>query len=237
MVFLHGLASSGAIWQKTITNLEAAKNQKIAYDLLGFGLSPKPDWLKYTLDDHARAVIASLMHVRGPVVLTGHSMGALIAVRVAWLRPDLVKHLVLYQMPVYSLGASESKSFKWRRDIQFLLYNQALKNPARSLRFSSIIGSLAANKAGFWLDGLTWHSFANSLTNAIMQQETVYELTTLTMPIDIITGQRDVFVMSSQFKAQFKNSDNITFYSLNVPHGIPLKASRYLAQHLEKIAT
>src|SRR5437764_5763869 len=100
VVLLHGIGRSGAVWQHVVEQLDGKPYRLVAYDLLGFGKSPKPDWAEYNVDDHARAVIASLLQLKPgePVIIVGHSMGSLVAVRVARLRQDLVQHMVIYEM-------------------------------------------------------------------------------------------------------------------------------------------
>jgi len=81
VVFLHGLAASGRYWQRVAAALPADGLRAHYVDLLGFGRSPWPD-LAYTMDDHLAALdgwraTAGLDHV--PLVVVGHSLGALLA--------------------------------------------------------------------------------------------------------------------------------------------------------------
>src|SRR4029450_6998185 len=88
VVMLHGLAASGATWQK-VADLLGDSVRVIRPDLLGFGDSPRPDWTNYTVQDPARAVIATLKKrgVKKPVTIVGHSMGCLIAAHIATKYP------------------------------------------------------------------------------------------------------------------------------------------------------
>ncbi|MDQ4103416.1 MAG: alpha/beta hydrolase [Actinomycetota bacterium] len=65
-------------------------------DLLGCGLSDRPECFRYTLADHARAVAAALdtAGVRD-VNVVGHSLGGSVAIVLAYERPDLVARLVV----------------------------------------------------------------------------------------------------------------------------------------------
>jgi pimeloyl-ACP methyl ester carboxylesterase len=71
-------------------------------DLLGFGASPRPDG-GYGPDDHAAAVAESVLRVglSAPAILAGHSAGAVIALRLAMLRPDLVAAVICFGPPFY----------------------------------------------------------------------------------------------------------------------------------------
>src|SRR6185312_10535389 len=54
----------------------SARHRVLAIDLLGFGQSAADAAVDFSLDDHVRALTRTLkhLHVRGPVVLVGHSM-------------------------------------------------------------------------------------------------------------------------------------------------------------------
>src|SRR5687768_11255122 len=95
VVFLHGIASSSKVWEPLL-QIRDQSLRFITFDLLGFGASPKPQWPSYTVEQHARAVIASLKKARlkQPVVLVGHSMGCLIAAHIAYQNPGIVKRLI-----------------------------------------------------------------------------------------------------------------------------------------------
>jgi Predicted hydrolases or acyltransferases (alpha/beta hydrolase superfamily) len=54
VIFLHGIASTGEGWRSVAEQLDDTKYRSIVFDLLGFGDSPQPDWLQYSVDDHAK---------------------------------------------------------------------------------------------------------------------------------------------------------------------------------------
>ncbi|MEU1801975.1 alpha/beta hydrolase [Streptomyces sp. NPDC019937] len=94
-VFLHGLGGCSQNWSPLMEQL-ADRLDIEAPDLPGFGDSPPPDDGDYSISGHARAVIRHLdASGRAPVHLAGNSMGGTIAIRVAAVRPDLVRSLTL----------------------------------------------------------------------------------------------------------------------------------------------
>ncbi|MEU8923889.1 alpha/beta fold hydrolase [Kitasatospora sp. NPDC048545] len=93
--FVHGLGGSAANWTALMDRLSGLVDGE-AVDLPGFGRSHPPTDGNLTLSGHVRAVIGCLEAAdRGPVHLFGNSLGGAVAVRLAALRPDLVRSLTL----------------------------------------------------------------------------------------------------------------------------------------------
>jgi pimeloyl-ACP methyl ester carboxylesterase len=92
-VYVHGLGGSSQNFTD-VAGLLADRFAGQAVDLPGFGYSdPSP---RYSLQAFAETLIGYLDHDgRGPVHLVGNSLGGSITVRVAALRPDLVRSLTL----------------------------------------------------------------------------------------------------------------------------------------------
>lgn len=93
-VILHGLFSNA----DEMAPLTAALSEGPVWvlDLPGFGRSPLHTH-RDPMQGHVSAVLAALAEIPGPVRLVGHSMGSIIAARVAAARPDLVASLHLLQ--------------------------------------------------------------------------------------------------------------------------------------------
>ncbi|MEW2222312.1 alpha/beta hydrolase [Streptomyces sp. NPDC006990] len=94
-LYVHGLGGSSLNWSALMAEL-APDVRGEALDLPGFGDSPPPDSGDYSVSGHARAVIRYLdAGARAPVHLLGNSLGGAVAIRVAAVRPDLVRTLTL----------------------------------------------------------------------------------------------------------------------------------------------
>jgi pimeloyl-ACP methyl ester carboxylesterase len=92
-LYVHGLGGSSQNYTD-LAGLLAGRFDGHALDLPGFGYSDPTR--RYSLPAFADTVIAYLeQDGRGPVHLVGNSLGGSIAVRVAGLRPDLVRTLTL----------------------------------------------------------------------------------------------------------------------------------------------
>jgi pimeloyl-ACP methyl ester carboxylesterase len=96
VVLLHGRNFPSSYWEPTIKALTEAGYRVVAPDQIGFGKSSKPTFT-YSFDDMARATIALLdsLHV-DRFDLVGHSMGGMLAVRLARAYGSRIDHLVLY---------------------------------------------------------------------------------------------------------------------------------------------
>jgi pimeloyl-ACP methyl ester carboxylesterase len=94
-LFVHGLGGSAHNW----TDFAGVLRHRFAIDsidLFGHGRSGPAPRNDYSLDAHARTVIAYLeQRGRRPVHLVGNSMGGAVTVLVAARRPDLVRTLTL----------------------------------------------------------------------------------------------------------------------------------------------
>ena len=92
-VYVHGLGGSSQNFTD-VAGLLADRFDGQAVDLPGFGYSdPSP---RYSIPAFAAILIGYLEHAgRGRVHLVGNSLGGSIAVRVAALRPDLIRTLTL----------------------------------------------------------------------------------------------------------------------------------------------
>ena len=94
LLLLHGYGESLLTWRLMVDPL-ARRYRVVAIDLPGFGLSDKPDtvydvpaylgWLEDFVDHQTS----------GPVVVVGHSMGGLLAARLALNRPQRIVAAVL----------------------------------------------------------------------------------------------------------------------------------------------
>jgi pimeloyl-ACP methyl ester carboxylesterase len=239
VVMLHGIGRSAGVWRNVVAALDQQRFRIIAFDLLGFGASPKPDWLEYNVDDHAASVIKSIekLRTRQPVILVGHSMGSLIAVRVARLRPDLVKHLVLYEMPLYD-GLPEKAIYRFRLDLYKRFYE-------RVIRYKPNFDDDTAKRAERWarrIIGLeitqtTWGPFVKSLENTILAQQTAADIRKVSIPMDVIYGLFDMLVIRGTPQQFFgEDSRHITAHTIRERHEITESASQFLIERITAAA-
>lgn len=235
VILLHGLGSSSDAWSNVITLLQET-HRVIAFDLIGFGDSPKPDWINYDVDDHARAVIAAMSkaNVKEPVILAGHSMGCLIAVRIARLRPDLIDRLVLYEMPLYT-DVPSLKRYSLLRKMYFKIFQLVLKKPDYSPENIHRVQKIASHMSGFELSEETWTPYVKSLENTIIHQNTAEDMQKLRIPIDLIYGSLDMVILRGHVQTIFDLEVNaITTHMVRSRHKITPRASSVIAKRIDE---
>lgn len=239
VLLLHGLGRYGRAWRHVFDRLEGRPVRVVAFDLLGFGESPKPPHLRYTVDDHASAVIAAIERYRlvrsnKKLIIVGHSMGCLIAARVVRLRPDLARHMILYEMPLYK-GLPDKRSYRMRTNIYFKLYERVISfrpifKPGKGKRRAQL---LAERIAGFSLTEDTWKPFVKSLRHTIMEQTTADDLKHIKVPMDVIYGTKDRLVIRGKTTEIFgEDVENVTAHTIRENHGVSKKAGLFLSKRV-----
>ncbi|MEA2491524.1 MAG: epoxide hydrolase 4, partial [Acidobacteriota bacterium] len=123
VVLLHGFPEFRYSWRKQIPPLAAAGFQVVAPDLRGYNLSPKPRKVSdYALLEIVGDVAALIERLGGaPCIVVGHDWGGLVAWFLAMTRPDLVRRLVILNIPhpiPYSRELRRSREQKLRAAYQ-----------------------------------------------------------------------------------------------------------------------
>ncbi|MFJ2746034.1 alpha/beta fold hydrolase [Streptomyces sp. NPDC087440] len=95
-VYVHGLGGVSGMFVEAASHPALAGRRSLLVDLLGFGVSDRPDDFDYSLEAHAGALAALLgaAGVSGAEVVA-HSMGGSVALVLAERWPELVAKLVL----------------------------------------------------------------------------------------------------------------------------------------------
>ena len=95
VVLLHGRNFPSSYWAPVIKTLNDAGYRVVVPDQIGFGKSSKP-WGELHFDTLARNTIALLDHLGiAKADIVAHSLGGMLAVRIARAYPDRVAHLLL----------------------------------------------------------------------------------------------------------------------------------------------
>ena len=124
-VYIHGLGSSSAHYYAEVAASDGLRGRRsLLLDLLGHGISDRPDDLGYTMEEHADWVASALRTagVSGAQVIA-HSMGGAVATLLASKHPDLVANLVLIDS---NLDPASETEIQAPRSSQIARYGEAL---------------------------------------------------------------------------------------------------------------
>lgn len=96
-ILVHGVPDTDHVWHRVIPRL--GRDDVTALRLPGFG-APLPAGFDPTKDAYAAWLVERIAAVGSPVDLVGHDWGALLVIRAASLRPDLVRSWVVGGAPL-----------------------------------------------------------------------------------------------------------------------------------------
>lgn len=235
VLLIHGLGTTGKTWQPLVKLVNKKNWHVLGFDLLGFGRSPKPQTNSYDVHEHAKAVLASLDRSakQKKLVIIGHSMGCLIASHIAWLKPNMVEHLILFEPPLFA-DSPEFRSHKRRRDLYFTLYEEIIQRPKLLLGYSKLAARFAEGRS-LSLNTESWIPFARSLKNTIIKQEAYDQLKNIKVPTDIIYGKFDFLVTRKEVKEMLQANKYIKFHLVNDVHDISPRGARYIVKLLNQL--
>lgn len=117
VVMLHGFPEFWYGWHKQIPALAQAGYRVIVPDQRGYNLSDKPEGIESYRINRLAQDIRALAHALGydTINLVGHDWGALVSWWVATIYPDLLKKLVIMNVPYPSIMMDEVKKFNIRQ--------------------------------------------------------------------------------------------------------------------------
>lgn len=200
VVLLHGKNFSGSYWEKTIRNLVTHQYRVIVPDQIGFGKSSKPEHFPYTfqlLSQFTRDLLATLKIEKFSLV--GHSMGGMLATRMALMYPEDVTKLIL----VNPIGLEDWKTKVPYRTVNEL-YQMELKNDEAKIRDYQMTSYFDGKWKPEYEKGIeilvgwtkhpkysliAWNSALT--TDMIFTQPVIYEMKHLRMPTLLLLGTRD----------------------------------------------
>ena len=231
VVLLHGLPASSSYWLRVIPLLEDTYHL-VAPDLLGFGHSPKPKAATYSIDEHVAAVVATLeaIDLPKPWTLVGHSMGSLVALRLANTHPDWLRKLVLISFPAYdNVQQARRQIIRSGLAPRFMLEGGRARRTTRSLHHVSEVGrrlsvlfhpltSLQVPRHG---TRHTRRSYRLALEQIIYHPTDRSHLEGLKLPVTIINGERDHLLRGVDY-TWFENLAHVQTYWLPKGHQLPL---------------
>ena len=223
VVFVHGIGNTGKTWEPIIDGLP--KDMRlIAVDLLGFGKSRKPDWLRYDVAMQARSLQTTLYKLRitGPVIIVGHSLGSLIAIEFAKRYPRRVASLVLCSPPLYDYSDASKKSLRLKADdvLRDFYLRVGKGNKARLVKLAAMAMKYKLISPAFSVTDENINSYMATLSASIVQQTSLVDAESLHLPISIIRGKLDPVVLLPNIKKLQKINPQVKLTQIAAGHEV-----------------
>ncbi|MBV8254582.1 MAG: alpha/beta hydrolase [Chitinophaga sp.] len=200
IMLLHGKNFCAAYWEQTATDLSNKGFRVIIPDQIGFGKSSKPEHFQFTFQQLAlntKTLLDSLGISK--LVVLGHSMGGMLAIRFALMFPSVTEKLIL-ENPI---GLED-----WKLKVPYKSVDQWYKGELQQDYHAIKQYQMENYYAGKWTPEYDkWASLLASWTTSpdypkvawnaaltydmIFTQPVCYELEQIRVPTLLIIGQRD----------------------------------------------
>lgn len=243
VIFLHGLASFGTVWDPAVSKLSRT-HRCVIIDLLGHGESPKPTHIAYTTEDHIRSLRWTIFWhgLWGRFTLVGHSMGSILSVRLARSLPKRISRLVLVSLPIYiprdREGAEAQARFEGLIDSGLLSFYRAMRSApqAWAIRSAKAIAKYMPILVGQAnIDEQTWYPVVSSLKNTVELQHVTQDLHALgrELPIVAVYGTLDHVVLARNLKKAFVARPNSALVKILGGHEMNRRTAQEVAKAVE----
>ena len=221
ILFIHGIGNSGAAWNEVIEQLPEGM-RLITIDLLGFGKSKRPPWAIYSAATQARSVMATFfkLRLRSPVIIVGHSLGALVAVEIAKKYPLLVRSLILCSPPFYKVDEAKRRLVPSSDRVLREMYTIAKNHPDQFMRLSVVALKLGLVNKSFSLTRDDAPTYMNALESAIINQTSLRDAEKLNVPTHILYGRLDPVVVVRNLRQLAKYNEHIKISSVLASHEV-----------------
>lgn len=214
MVLLHGLGLTSAVCWRPFVDQFAGQYRIVAFDMLGHGSTDAPTH-GYTAARQARLIAGGMdnLGIRMGIVI-GHSMGGIVAARLAIDLPERVHRLILYGSPLpdgtfghlrslmqhapkraiiplallLTPGAGQIAELLPRRPLaHFLMSQLRVVYHGRSLT-EDLIGQAARNSGV---------ALAEDIRHVVLRARIIQDLARITMPTLVLVGDHDLLLSTS----------------------------------------
>lgn len=202
---------------------------------MGFGRGPRQSD-GYTADAHADAVADTLhqLGVDGPMVVAGHSVGALVAMRLAVQHPELVAGVVAFAPPLHRdpesarshiaridplAGLFVANTDLAARACALMCRHRSAAATAVRLLHPDLPGPLADDRVEH-----SWASYSQTLSNVVLAAEASSWLAEITVPVRILAGSDDGGLDHQHLAELADRHAHVTLDQVPGGHDLPLAA-------------
>lgn len=217
VVMIHGIASDSSTYHKLLEYLEEARSMEgvrfVTYDLLGAGKSYASDELEYNYKEQLEALDNSIqkLSLKTPLILIGHSMGALIVTRYAHEHKKAVNNLVLISPPTYT--------------------EEDLDNPAFNVAMNAFREAVSIKNREILKD----KAFNNSINHIVKNRKNYKRLKEVSIPTTMIYGVEDQIIARHNISRVIKeNPKYLKAVKTNGRHGISREKFAAIKEAIEE---
>lgn len=234
VVILHGQISTHKYMRQVIDGL-AKKRRVYAFDLLGFGDSPRPKRAAYTVDQHVASLHQTIAktNLETPFVLVGHSMGAQLALAYAKAHPAQVERLVVAGLPLFESPATAYEQMgavnprlAWYLQGRRARVARALTGIAE-VPFGILAAILVKGTYPAYIAREAvrhnWQSFERSMQNVVIGQNSLKAIDAVTQPVHFIFADKDSLNKDPAKKLKPYLNKKRTLEMVQGSHQIPLE--------------
>jgi pimeloyl-ACP methyl ester carboxylesterase len=221
VLFIHGIGNSGAAWDSVVDKLPN-NIHVISIDLLGFGNSPRPSWAIYNAKTQARSVLATLLKLQAkqPLIVVGHSLGALVAVELARRYPLMIRSLVLASPPFYRVATDTPGQLpgtdRMRREIYKLIKNR----PDQLIQITNLALKLGLLNKAFSLTIENAPIYMNAFEASILNQTSLQDAEDLKLPIRILYGRLDPVIVARNLTRLARKNKHVRIIPIIASHEV-----------------
>lgn len=215
----------------------------VAVDLLGFGLSPKPKDVRYDAATHIASIMETLEKagIGEPFILAGHSMGALLSLKLALRYPEKVRRLVLISMPIYASPEECMEQItKGARSRKIAYYGWTSKLLCST--WCGLLRPLSKHAARLYLkhqpphvaeDSVyhSWQAYSESLEYVIAHQSVNEDLQKLKMPVELLYGDKES-PMTHKYLKKLELPKNVHTLIAPGTHNLPLETPQRVSKSI-----
>lgn len=221
VLFIHGIGDSGAAWEEVVAKLPN-DIRIVSIDLLGFGNSKRPAWAVYSVKTQARSVLATVFKLRitHPIIIVGHSLGALVAVEIAKRYPLLVRSLILCSPPFYKPDEVKRRLIPQSDTALRRLFTLVYRHPDQFLQIATLATKFGLVNKSFSLTSENITTYMSALESSIINQTSFKDALKLKHPAHIIYGQLDPVVVAKNLRFLEANNPRIAVSSVLASHDI-----------------
>ncbi|MEM7661828.1 MAG: alpha/beta hydrolase [Pseudomonadota bacterium] len=199
VVFIHGVPDTSALWKPVIGALGLKKSDYFAPNLPGFG-SSWPEHFIPTKDGYADWLLKQIEDVVAkagrPADIVGHDWGAIFTLRIASLRPDLVRSWTVIDAVLHPSYDWHKTAKRWQTPIlgELLMAVSTPRALKKALRNAGVPEDTAETEMKHW-NGLMKRSILSLYRSArTVSDEWVVGLQNLPKNGLVIFGEDDPFV-------------------------------------------